>query len=322
MSLKTKKNAAPPALILLSCSVFLLINGALAANPPANADELVSRHLDSIASPAIRAGLKTRVAQGPVHYAILVGGAGFLDGKAQMVSDGNKMQLMMKLPNNLYRGEQFIFDGEKDKVAFSTAAQSRSALGSFVFVYDPIIREGLIGGVLTTGWPLLNLDERKAKVTFEGLKKIDGQELYDLRYRPHKGTDLDINLYFDPETYRHVETVYTLTSSENFANYGPSTAVGNGPTSPGNGPGGVGVGSTQTGGTPELAAARQYMNRYRLSEKFSDFKTADGVTLPTHYDIQFTQELQNGRTSLTEWDLKGLDISNNVGLESRNFDVK
>ena len=51
-------------------------------------------------------------------------------------------------------------------------------------------------------------------MTFEGLKKIDGQELYDLRYRPHKGTDLDINLYFDPETYRHVETVYTLTSSE------------------------------------------------------------------------------------------------------------
>ena len=41
------------------------------------------------------------------------------------------------------------------------------------------------------------------------------------------------------------------------------------------------------------------MNRYRLSEKFSDFKIADGVTLPTHYDIQFTQELQNGRTSLT-----------------------
>jgi hypothetical protein len=321
MSPKTKKNAALPALILLSCSVFLLINEVRAANPPANADELLSRHLDSIASPAIRAGLKTRVAQGSVHYAILVGGAGFLDGKAQMVSDGKKLQLMMKLPNNLYRGEQFIFDGEKDKVAFSTAAQTRSALGSFVFVYDPVIREGLIGGVLTTSWPLLNLDERKAKVTFEGLKKIDGQELYDLRYRPHKNTDLEINLYFDPETYRHVETTYTLSSSESFADYAPSTAVGNGPTNPGTS-GGVAVGSTQTGGTPELAAARQYINRYRLTEKFSDFKTADGVTLPTHYDIQFTQELQNGRTTLTEWDLKGLEVSNNVGLDPRNFEVK
>jgi hypothetical protein len=319
MGINMKKNAGIAALVHL-CSAFVLVSEVLATNPPTNADELVARHLDSIASPAIRAGLKTRVAQAPVHYAALVGGAGFLDGKAQMVSEGKKLQLMMKLPNNLYRGEQFIFDGEKDKVAFSTAVQTRSALGNFVFVQDAVIREGLMGGVLTTAWPLLDLDERKAKLNFEGLKKIDGQDLYDLRYRPHKGTDLEINLYFDPQTYRHVETTYTLSSSQSFASYGPSTAVGNGPTS--NAPGGIATGSTQTGGTAELAAARQYLNRYRLTEKFSDFKTADGVTLPTHYDIQFTQELQNGRTTLTDWDMKGIDVSNNMSVDARNFEVK
>jgi hypothetical protein len=318
--MSVKKNAAIVALALL-WSAFGP-SKALAANPPANADELVTQHLDSIASPTVRAGLKTRVAQGPVEYKILVGGAGTLDGKAVLVSDGKKLQFMMKLPNNLYRGEQFVFDGEKDKVAFSTDRQARSALGNFVFVQDAVIREGLLGGALTTAWPLLNLDERQAKLSFDGLKKIDGQELYDLRYRPHKNTDLEIHLYFDPQTYRHVETTYSYSTSENFANLAPSTAVGVAPTSGPRGGGGSPTGGTLTGGTAETAAARQYLNRYRLTEKFSDFKTVDGVTLPTQDHIQFSQEIQNGRTTLWDWDIKGLDVSNNMSVDARNFEVK
>jgi hypothetical protein len=46
------------------------------------------------------------------------------------------------------------------------------------------------------------------------------------------------------------------------------------------------------------------------------------VTLPIHDNIQFSQELQNGRTTLNEWDLKGLDVSNNVPVDARNFEVK
>ncbi len=316
-----KKNATIAVLVLI-CSAFVLLGRVVAANPPTNADELVAQHLDSIASAQVRVGLKTRVAQAPVRYSILVGGAGVLDGKAQMVSDGKKLQLVMKLPNNEYRGEQFIFDGEKDKVAFSTARQARSAFGNFVFVQDAVIREGLLGGVLTTAWPLLNLDERKAKLSFDGLKKIDGQELYDIRYRPHKSSDLEIHLYFDPQTYRHVETTYSYSSSENFANLKPSTSVGVGPTSGGNAAGGSAGAGNLTSGTAELASARQYLNRYRLTEKFSDFKTVDGVTLPTHYDIQFSQELENGRTTLSDWDLKGLEVSNNMSIDPRAFDAK
>ncbi len=286
-----KKNVILAGLVIL-CSAFVLVGKARAANPPANADELVTRHLDSIASPTVRAGFKTRVAQGPVHFAILVGGAGTLDGKAVLVSEGKKLQFMMKLPNNLYRGEQFIFDGEKDQVAFSSAQQTRSAFGNFVFVQNAVLREGLIGGVLSTAWPLLNVDERKAKLSFEGLKKIDGQDLYDLRYHPHKNTDLEIHLYFDPQTHRHVETVCSY-----------SVPL-----------------SLTLGG--ETATAGRYANRFELKERFSDFKTVDGVTLPTRDDIQFSQELQNGRTTLWDWDIKGLDISNNIGVDAKNFEVK
>jgi len=215
-----------------------------------------------------------------------------VDGKAVLVSEGKKLQFMMKLPNNLYRGEQFVFDGEKDMVAFSSNQQTRSAFRNFVFVQDAVIREGILGGVLSTAWPLLDLNDRKAKLSFGGLKKIDGRDLYDLRYRPQKNTDLEIHLYFDPQTYRHVETIYSYE---------------------------VSAGLTRGG---EVAAARQYPNRYRLQEKFSDFKTVDGVTFPTHDDIQFSQELQNGRTTLWDWDLKNLDVSNNIGIDARNFEVK
>lgn len=319
--MRNMKNTFTITASALLCLGVLLTSKALAANPPTNADELVAQHLDSIASPAVRAGLKSRVAQGPVHFTILVGGAGNIDGKAVVVSEGKKLQFMIKLPNNEYRGEQFIFNGEKDSVAFSSNRQTRSSLGNFVFVQDAVVREGLVGGVLSTAWPLLNLDERKPKLGFDGLKKIDGQELYALRYRPHKNSDLEIILYFDPQTYRHVETVYSLTSSENFANFSPSTAVGNSPTSTG-GPSGQATGSTLGIGTAETAAARQFQNRYRLRERFSDFKTVDGVTLPTQDNIEFSQELQNGRTTLWEWAIKGFDVSNNIGIDARAFEVK
>ncbi len=294
------------AVMILFCS-FWLAGNASAANAVTNADELVTQHLDSIASSKVRADLKNHLVQGPVEYKILVGGAGVLDGKAVLISEGKKFQFMMKLPNNDYRGEQIVFDGDKDKVAFSTARQTRSAFGDFMFGQDAAIREGLLGGTLSTSWPLLSLEERKPKLTFGGLKKVDGQEVYELRYRPRKNSDLDIQMYFDAGTYRHVQTVYSYSVSRRILDGSPSaTPI---PTAP-------------PGGSAETAMAGQQLTRYRLQEKFSDFKTVDGVTLPTHYDIQFSQELQNGHTTLTDWDMKGLEITSNIQVDPKNFEVK
>jgi hypothetical protein len=287
--MRVGKNTAIVVLALLWMAVGL--SAAQDTKPAANADELVAKHLDSIASPEIRAGLKTRAVQGPVHFAILIGGAGTLTGKAFLVSEGNKLQLMIKLPSTDYNGEQFVFNGEKNKIGLSTSRQSRSDLGTFVFDRNEILREGLLGGTLSTAWPLLNLNERQAKLNFHGLKKIDGQKLYELLYHPHKSTDLEIKLYFDPQTYRHVETIYTYV-----------------------------VPTAMTGGGP-AAVASQQASRYQLLEKFSDFKTVDGVTLPTRDDIQFSREPQMGRTSLSEWDMTGLEVMSNISLDPRNFEV-
>jgi hypothetical protein len=285
------RRSAALTMFALLWSAFATTGKALGADPITDANKLVTQHLDSIASSAIRAGLKTRVVHGPLHFRLVVGGAGSLEGKSVLVSDGEKFQFMMKLASNDYDGERVIFDGRKDSVAFSAARQRRSALGQFVFGQDAVIREGLLGGTLSTAWPLLTLDERKPKLTFEGLKKMEGQELYKLSYLPHKSTDLKIELYFDPETCRHVETVYRLTVSPTMV-------------------------STIT------AEAQQTETRYVLQERFGDFKTVDGVTLPTHYTLQFSQEAQSGRTVVSEWDMTGLDVSSNMPVDSRNFEVK
>jgi len=314
-----KKTVALP---IAGCALVLLglpcgLSRASAAAPVTNVDQLIAQHLDSIASAKVRAEMKSRVVQGPVEFKILVGGAGELEGKAILVSEGKKLQFMMKLPNNDYRGEQFVFDGDKDKVAYSTSTQRRSAFGNLVFVQDAILREGLLGGVLSTAWPLLDLDQRKPKLNYEGIKTVDGQKVYDLLYRPHKNSDLEIHLYFDTETCRHVETMYRYTIQPGLV--GGEVGSGGAMPTPGtlDNPGG-----TAAGTSPEVAAARQQPTRYRLQEKFSDFKTVDGVTLPTAYDIQFSQELQNGRTTLSDWDLKPLEVSSNVSLDPRNFEVK
>src|ERR1700693_3670190 len=172
-------------------------------------EELVARHLDSLGSKEARAAAKTRVVQGAAVYRILVGGGGLAEGKTGMVSDGRKLRFMMKFQTD-YRGETFVCDGETVYVAFSNSNQSRSPLASFVTTYDVIVRDGLLGGVLSTGCALSNTADRQPKLVYEGLKKVDGRQVHQLRYQPRKHSDAEILLYFDAETFRHIKTVYSI----------------------------------------------------------------------------------------------------------------
>jgi len=253
-------------------------------------EELITRHLDSLGSKEARTAAKTRAVQGTAVYRILVGGGGTAEGKTGIVSDGRKFRFMMKFQTD-YRGETFVSDGEAVKVAFSNSNQSRSPLASFVTTYDVIIRDGLLGGVLSTGWALLNLPEHEPKLVYEGLKKVDGQQVHQLRYLPRKHTEAEVLLYFDAETFRHVKTVYSI-------------SIGNLP------------------GDTIVSSVNLRAERSSLEEWFSDFKTVDGLTLPTHWKLQFTRELPNGSTTISEWDLKEDQITNNMGLDPRNFELK
>ncbi len=254
-------------------------------------EDLLAHHLAAIGSSDARSAAKTRVVQGAAAYRIVVGGSGRADGKTGLVSEGRKLRFMMKFNGVDYLGENLVFDGSGIGVSFANTNKSRSPFASFVSTQDVILRDGLLGGVLTTGWALLDVFERKPKLTLEGLKRIDGQQVYQVRYVPHKHSDVQILLYFDQETFRHVKTVY-------------STSVANN------------VGATIT------ESSKLLPERSTLEERFSDFKTVDGLTLPRHWNLQFTRELPNGSTTISEWDLKEDQITNNMGLDPKNFEVK
>ena len=257
-------------------------------------EEIVAKHLDAIGTAAARAAVKDRAVQGAAIYKIVVGsagGGGQVEGKTGLVSEGHKVRFMMKFPQTDYRGENLVFNGDAISVAFATLSKSRSPFGSFVATQDVILRDGLLGGVLSTAWPLLDLSDRKAKLSLEGTKKIDGRPAYQVRYQPHKHSEAQIWLYFDQENFRHVKTIYFTSVANN-----------------------VGADITQS--------SKLLPERTTLEEEFQDFKTADGLTLPTHWILHFTRELPDGNTTISAWDLKANEITNNIGLDPRNFEVK
>jgi hypothetical protein len=253
--------------------------------------DIVVKHLDAIGSAQARASLKSRVVQGGTTYRILVGGSGAIDGRFVFASEGSKSNFLFKVNAGGYLGEQFICDGRKTSVAGTYADKRRSEFGTFVLAQDAVLRENLLGGVWSSGWPLLDVEGRGAKLHYEGTKKINGRELIALRYQPKKRTDLDIFLYFDLQTYQHVLSAYELSVSTGLA-----------------------------GG--ETSQAGKQQTRYRIEERFSDFQSQDGLTLPTHYDLRFTIELSSGFTKLVEWEVKARNIMNNESIDERSFQPK
>jgi hypothetical protein len=229
---------------------------------------------------------------------MLVGGGGELPGTSALVSEGRKAVVMIKLANTDYRGEQFVTDGDKVSVAATTGNHRRSSFGEFVHSQDQIVRQGLIGGALTTAWALSHLDENKATLSFDGEKKADGRPAYQLTYHSRKNDDITVHLYFDSESYRHVMTTYAITLASGLA---PNAGAG---------------------AADVTQSSRQKEIRYTIEEGFSDFKTAEGLTLPTKYSIHFTEELQSGTTNIYEWELSLNEVSNNQSLDPKNFLVK
>ena len=274
-------------------------------------EDLVAKHLDSIGTAEVRAGSNRESCRARRSFKIRIGGGGELSGTSALVSEGRKSVLMIKLGNNDYRGEQFVTDGDKVSVAATTSNHKWSDFGEFVKAQDQIVREGLLGGELTTAWALLNLAENKAKLNFDGEKKVDGRSAYQLTYHSKKRDDLTVHLYFDPQTFQHIATTYSITLASGLGGFSPSISDQAGLTA-----------STNAGGADITQSSKQRETRYTIEERFSDFKTAEGLTLPSKYSIHFTEELQNGTTKVYEWDLTADEISNNRPLDPKNFQVK
>src|SRR5436305_1540727 len=161
------RNSRVPAVILLLFA-FAGESGTsvYAADASLKTEDLLSKHLDAIGSVEARASAKTRVVQGGAVYRILVGGGGRAEGKTGLVSEEQKLRFMVKLPGTDYIGETFVYDGKDVHVA----NKSRSPLASFIATYDAILKEKLLGSVLSAGWALANAEKIQPRLSYEGLK--------------------------------------------------------------------------------------------------------------------------------------------------------
>jgi hypothetical protein len=274
---------------ILTLMVFALLGWIHAADT--KPEDIIAKHLDSIGTAEARAAIKSRAVQGTLHFKVLTGGTGDIPGTWGRVSQERKSNFVMRFPGGDWWGEQFVFEGAKTSFASATSTHKWSVFARFVSSQDFIVKDGLLGGELSTGWALQNLDPSRIKLEYIGLKKVDGRELQGIEYHSKGNTDMIVKLYFDPETYHHVVTVYSFSISPNMSHR-------------------------------ITDSVNQQEIRYTLEKRFSDFQTEGGITLPRRYDLQYTQESQTGSTNVNEWDMTAEKVINNLDLDPKNFQIK
>lgn len=299
-----------------SCLALILgLSSAAVAADNLTIDQLLARHRAAIGSEQALKAVNSRVAEGTSTYQVLSGGSGTIEGKATVVSQGRNLREVWKYNTSEYRGEDFLSNGDKVQVlkgaldSRSKADPKRSLLGSFLWTQTTVLRDGLFGGTLSTAWPLLAESLRDAKLSYEGLKTIDGVPLHEVLYKAKKSQDAEIRLYFEPETFRHVLTVASMNISPQLLT---GTAILEGDF--------IGRERQIVTGGSDVMNARQQTIRYRLEQRFGAFQQFDGLTLPTECTMHFSGEGYAGAE--VSYKLKFDNVMHNISLDPRNFELK
>ena len=252
------------------------------------AEQLISRHLESIGSAEARSAVRSVVAVGTSKATFRGRGGGIAEGVTVIASKGNMYMVAMKFNTSDYPFEKMGFDGNDFTVGFVRPGV-RSNLGSFLRTNDSTFKTGVMSGALSTSWALRNIDPKEVKVKYSGIKKIDGKQLHALDYNPKKGSDLSMTLYFDPETYHHVRTEYKrIIAARQGANVD--------------------------------ASAGQSETRYKMVEEFSNFNEVNKLKLPHTYKLSLEILTGNGTTSY-EWLMELQKFSFNQEIDDKDFKV-
>ncbi len=279
--------------ILLAAAIALagFAGPSVPASDKPKAEELVSKHLDALGTTEARAALKSLNVEGNLLTKFLRGGSGAAGGPFAMVSTGHKILMEAKFDIPTYPGESYAFDGDKKTIGFIVPGQ-RSQLEDFLNHNGEVLAEGLIGGTLSTAWPLYDWQSRNARLDVDGLKKVDGKELFRVSYHPRHGTgDLKIYLFFDPETFRHVKTIYTEQSQ------------------------------AQMGSTPGMSSVGGGAN-LTMEEDFGGFTKVNKLMLPTQWTIKYEQEGIGSGSSMVQFDMTISKIQANPNLSGVTFRIQ
>ena len=262
------------------------------------AEQVVAEHIKSIGSPAALAEIKSRAFLGTVSAEFFQGMHGSMTGTSMLVSEGKKLGIVFKFGDiNNYPGEYFAFDGNDVSVGYISPGQ-KSPLADFIFRYNGLMKAGLMGGVLSGAWPLLD-QEKTARLKCRKVT-ADGSQLYEIEYRPNKGLgDVKIKMYFDSKTFYHVKTEYQVRIKDDNSVRGPEGSV------------------RPSQGRVEIEDVLPE-SIYVLVEKFDDFKKVGTVVLPCRYRIEYSVDGQGG-AFVGRWEIKAAQWSFNNTYDDRIF---
>ena len=276
-------------LSLAGVCMLVCVFSAAAQEKKVDLQEILTKHLESIGNAKARGSLKSLFASGTARYVSRLGSSGNLEGTIGLVSRNPKMRYSIKFPTVQYPGEQLAFDRKNLDTGVLQGGRF-SDLCLFMRQQDLPLKEGLLGGVLSTAWPLLK-EPITARLEYKGTRKIDGKTLHMVGYKPQKGSpDLKVTLYFDPETFRHIRTEYEFQIGAR-----------------------MGVGPNQSTKIPE--------SRYLLTEEFEDFRAVDGLMEPYKYKIQLSIQASMANT-IVDWSISFNQIVLNQPVEDNVFTLK
>jgi len=248
-----------------------LTNFSLSAKPigdKVKPEEVIAKHIEALGTAEARSSTRSRIVAGTSLMNLKTGGRGNMTGPALLASQNGRVLLKAEFNSATYPFEKFGFDGGKLH-AKQYAPGVRSPLAEFLLSHDTTFSEGLIGGTLSSAWPLLNLTARGAKVQYAGTDKIDGRQAHKLKYTPRQGTELKITIYIDAETFQHLRTVYEREIA------------------------------APMGTVPAQSASMRGMS-YKLVEDFRDFRKEGDLTLPHTYTMEYSVSRLNQPLAL-EW---------------------
>ena len=251
-------------------------------------EEVVARHLESIGTAKARASVTTRIISGNSLVIFRTPPPGQAGGRVVLASEGVKTLIGMRFPSPVYPREELGFNGSSFMAAYVTPGV-RSVLGNFLMTHALVFKQGLMGGTLSTAWPLLDPTARGAQLEYAGSKKVDNRTLHELKYLPRGGSDLQIRLFFDQETFQHVRTEYERVIPA--------------PT-----------------GNRAYANVEEREIRYKMVEEFSDFKNESGLTLPHTYQIKLAADAQGG-TFLADWVISLTQFTFNEQIDPNSFSI-
>ena len=283
-----RRKLAVIGFLTIVLAVLFLVNPSSSATNKMTAEELVARHLESIGTAEARASVTSRIIAGNSLVIFRTPPPGQATGRAVLASEGPRSLIGMSFPSPVYPREQLGFNGKSFMAAYVTPGV-RSVLGNFLMTHALIFKQGLMGGALSTGWPLLDLTARSPRLEYAGLKTVGDRKLHELKYLARGGSDLQISLFFGEANFRHVRTEYELVIAA--------------PT-----------------GDRAYSSIEEREIRYKMVEEFSDFKNEAGLTLPHTYKIKLLVDSKGG-TFLADWEITLTQFTFNERIDPNSFTI-